>query len=192
MQSSYNKYGKENFKWETIEFISTDNKTLEKLEDKWIVFHKSLDRKYGYNQRLANRNLSYIGSGKIVKGEKNFRAVEYYLIDIFTMKEYKGKCIAEFARRMNIKYADSFFRLRSGQIYIWNRRFVTPQSIGNLKFYTFRNTVTEKIIQHFSLIQIYKYLNFKNTELGKVSSGRRKQYNDWIKIPKIENKYIIL
>lgn len=47
LQKSWNKYGKENFKFEIIEKCSKEK--LIEIEQKWSKYYKSNDRKYGYN-----------------------------------------------------------------------------------------------------------------------------------------------
>jgi len=53
LQNAYNKYGKDNFKYEIIE--ECDISILKETEDKHIILFKTMDRKYGYNIELATR-----------------------------------------------------------------------------------------------------------------------------------------
>lgn len=48
LQNSYNKYGKENFKFEIIEYVEDVN-TLLKVEQKWLDKLKPYNRDIGYN-----------------------------------------------------------------------------------------------------------------------------------------------
>jgi len=68
LQKSYNKYGKDNFKFVIIERCS--DSSLLKKEDKWIEYYKSRNRKYGYNYRTAERHL-IAESTKIKIGNAN-------------------------------------------------------------------------------------------------------------------------
>lgn len=182
LQAAYNKYGLENFKWDILKYFiePISQKQLEKEEDLWIEKLDSLNPQVGYNKRLANRNLSYEGSGKIIKGPLNHKAIDYEIIDIFTLKKYIGKCVAEFARDFNLK-PDSFFKMKSGAINIWGNRFVTKESLERIKFYSFVNVNTGQKAQHFSVKTMATNLGLSRTELIKVSGGTRKNLKGWIK-----------
>lgn len=53
LQSSYNKYGAENFSYEIINECQEEN--FLELEDYYMIAFSTLDRKYGYNLKLASR-----------------------------------------------------------------------------------------------------------------------------------------
>ena len=59
LQSSFNKYGIENFKFEILEYLKFINKNLiQEREEFNIKLHNSTDSKYGYNKRVeCNTNL---------------------------------------------------------------------------------------------------------------------------------------
>jgi len=57
LQNSYNKYGKNNFKFEIIEYIDNENKLLER-EQYWIDKLNVCDKNFGYNiSKIAGSNL---------------------------------------------------------------------------------------------------------------------------------------
>lgn len=57
LQSAYNKYGLENFRFEVLEYVS-DKHQLLKREQIWINYFESYDPKFGYNKRkIPNSNL---------------------------------------------------------------------------------------------------------------------------------------
>jgi len=57
LQSAFNKYGEENFKFEIIEYVKDKNKLIER-EQYWIDNLKPYDRTIGYNSRkIAENNL---------------------------------------------------------------------------------------------------------------------------------------
>lgn len=57
LQSAYDKYGIENFKFEVLEYV-LDKVDLLKREQIWINYFQSCDRRFGYNKRqIPNSNL---------------------------------------------------------------------------------------------------------------------------------------
>lgn len=193
LQNAYNKYGKHNFKWDIIEYISKEDKELLiNREEYWISIFQSLDKNLGYNKRTADRyNNGFKGTGHIVKGENNHRAISYKIINIYTNEIYEGRCVAEFARNMNIKGAEGYFLLLNGRINIWNKKFVTEDSLKRLNFFSFINK-DGKIIKHFSLSELGKSLNLKPSELTKVHCGRHKQHQGWEKYCVKIKEYILI
>lgn len=57
LQSAYNKYGRQNFKFEVLEYVS-DKTNLLKREQIWINYFQSYLPNFGYNKRqIPNSNL---------------------------------------------------------------------------------------------------------------------------------------
>lgn len=61
LQNFWNKYGKENFKFEIIEVIKSPTKELlEQREQYWIDYYKSSDRNLGFNiRKISSSNLGF-------------------------------------------------------------------------------------------------------------------------------------
>jgi group I intron endonuclease len=49
LQSAWNKYGKDAFKFIVLEICKRDKETITKCEQKWIDYYNSANDKYGYN-----------------------------------------------------------------------------------------------------------------------------------------------
>lgn len=123
LQSSYNKYGKDNFKFEIIELISKDS--LLERETFWISFMNANNTNYGYNKRLiVNSNLgiklseetrkklsqSHLGHKRSDEANKKIIDSQYKIICQFDMG---GNYIRSFgslqdaASFLNVKYTTS-------------------------------------------------------------------------------------
>jgi len=82
LQAAWNKYGKDNFSFETVEECEIEN--LSTLEQKWINFHKSYNDESGYNivkytngrtfhSEETKRKISDAHKGKILSEETKQR-----------------------------------------------------------------------------------------------------------------------
>jgi len=65
LQSAYNKYGKENFKWEVLKYCKKEK--LDKLEEYYIKYYNSTNRGCGYNKtsKAHRTNIDADGRKKI-------------------------------------------------------------------------------------------------------------------------------
>jgi len=180
LQSSYNKYGEENFMWDILQYVDDANK-LEKEEEKWISMFEANNKKHGFNLRDVCQNNSRVaGRGKIIKGENNHKAQAYHLINLNTLEEFKGVCVAEFCRQQKIKDASGYFVLKRGDIKRW-KHFTTPEIIKKLPKYKFINKKSGEVIEGYFLKQLCLRNGLKPSAMAKVQCGRKKEHLGWSK-----------
>jgi group I intron endonuclease len=85
LQTSFNKYGIDNFQFETIEIFDTlDKAYLNEREKYWISFYKTIDSKYGYNKTKGGDGGELIGESlesmrNKLKGRKCKEDVKLFL-----------------------------------------------------------------------------------------------------------------
>lgn len=180
LQNYFNKYGESNFKWEVLEYLPRDSKILAEREEYWIACFRANEHDYGFNIRnVCESNLGVPGTGKISRGEKNARAVEYCLLDITTNEIYEGKCVAEFCRQQNIRSPESYFFMVSGKTNIWCNQFVLPERINKIKRYVFINDKGE-IWETYNLKEFCIKYDLSYDMIFKVSRKKRKEYEGWM------------
>ena len=156
LQSSYNKNGKENFKFEIIELVNED--VLLERETFWISFMMSNNPDYGYNKRLiVNSNLgiklseetkkklreSHLGHKRTDEANKKIIKSQYKPICQFDkngnfIKRYNS--LKEAANSIGVKYTTSITSCLKGKIfsafgYIWkysdNKKNLIKDRIDN-------------------------------------------------------------
>ena len=101
LQSAYNKYGAENFKFEIIEEIEAlrDIKELKRelhtREDYWVGFYNANDKKYGYNKRkVADSNLGIKFSDE-ARIKMSMSSESNEIINLTTEKKFNSARVAE-------------------------------------------------------------------------------------------------
>jgi len=140
LQSSYNKNGKDNFRFEIVELVNED--TLLERETFWISYLMANNPDYGYNKRLiVNSNLgiklsdvtrkklseSHLGHKRTDEANKKIIESQYKIICQF---DTQGKYIRSFSSLqeaacfLNVKYTTSITaclkkRLPSALGYAW-------------------------------------------------------------------------
>jgi group I intron endonuclease len=77
LQNAWNKYGENNFEFNIVE--ECKKKNLLKLEDEWMIRKKSLDHKFGYNLKTAERS-EYTKEKKSLKTQVRLTATERMLL----------------------------------------------------------------------------------------------------------------
>lgn len=99
LMAAYNKYGSENFIWETIEFTNISN--LQDREQYWINFFESYNREKGYNlcpkaysslgikhtdESRRNMSLSHLGNKHSLESRKKISESQYKTVYQFDLK----------------------------------------------------------------------------------------------------------
>jgi len=96
LQSAFNKYGFDNFKYTMLEYLdnSLTNKEFEQIETKWIMFFKTLEKDYGYNKVLpgsitVENNSINNGIERGLKKEISCVVINSITKEIIQTKSYK-------------------------------------------------------------------------------------------------------
>ena len=182
LQAYFNWYGPQNFTWDIIEYLPTDNKLLKDRESHWIDVFRANEKEFGFNLRkVCYNNTGVPGRGKIAKGENNHKAIAYHLVDIHTGEEYTGRCIAEFCRQHGISDASGYFVLARGDIHIWQKRFMTKEQFLKFKRYEFQNVQTGRVIGSYHLKSLCLANNLSPAQMSKVHRGKCQEHKGWIK-----------
>lgn len=208
LQSSYNKYGFDNFNFNILEETDLDN--LEKLEEFYINEYKSNNTIFGYNKRIdcrtnlglkfseehiENLRKSHIGNNqseesKIKIAESLYKSVYKINDKLEILSEYKSIIEAASDNNMNTTSISACCRgkLNSSGGYYWsfvknynkNKKYKKISKINkkHTKF-VYKNTITNE--EFFKLKDVSKQTGIKNTTLHNMFSGLNKNKTNFIR-----------
>lgn len=182
MQAAFSSHGEDCFSWEVVERIEGTELELRQREDELIRTLESNHRGKGFNIReVCYNNKNVPGTGKIVKGAENYKAIPYHLLDARTGIEYRGKCVAEFCRQHGIPDASGYFVLVRGDINVWRKRYVVPGSGNTVKKYQFRHRETGDKAAVYDLGIWCATLGLSPNQMARVHRGERPSHRGWEK-----------
>lgn len=142
LQRTYDKYGEDIFKFETIE--ECDIKNIDERERYWIFHYKTIDRKFGYNFENGGNVMKKHHKETIEKFIKNSRGKNNKLSpkEVAEIKELiiNGNILTEIAKQYDVT-TDCIYRIKN----LENWEYISPEL--NDKVF---NTNTSRKINHLS------------------------------------------
>lgn len=118
LQHSYNKYGKDNFKFEIIEYVK-DVDSLFNIEQKWLDELRPYDKCVGYN--IATNTTSGM------KGRKHSEETKRKFSEM-----RKGEKNCNFGKKMPREAVEKMRIKNSGENSVWYGRKHTPEELKNM------------------------------------------------------------
>lgn len=167
LQSSWNKYGESNFKFEIIEKVY-DKRAITEREQYWVEQYKTNQNKHGYNKRKCVDSNHGNKRGKIDKNIvieilKKYSTGKFFYKDIAEEYGLSKDSIRYICKRKSYKYIKVDKTLEKKVF------FISKQRIKNRNFKIGQNNINSKLTneQRIEIYNLYYNSNLTQKEIGK-------------------------